>query len=139
MKFARACVLALGLALASATPALACSCSRPPASSLWENAGAAFIGIARGTRPVGNGESVTTFEVTEELKGVQYGETVAIRHPSGSSASCGVQFAPGSTHTLAAFSRDGALSTNLCSIIRDGTLLEELRQLRDDEIENDDQ
>jgi len=141
MKLGRTLLVTLAVLAGAAVPAAACSCARPSASSVWENAAAVFTGVARGTRPLGNGRSVTTFEVTEDFKGADYGASVTVEHPTGPSASCGIQFALGATHTLSAYTREGALSSNLCSVAMfgDGKLLEELRQLRDGETENEDQ
>lgn len=60
---------------------------------------------------------MTTFTVTESFKGARVGSTVRVLHPSGSSASCGVQFAAGASYTLATYGeRSGReLTATLCS------------------------
>ena len=60
---------------------------------------------------------MTTFRVTEGFKGADEGAIVRVRHPSGSSASCGIRFVPGTSYTLAANAAGSkpALSTSLCS------------------------
>jgi hypothetical protein len=103
--------------MASAAPADACSCARnPTAEALLQDYAVVFTGVVRGTTTVSSGRSVTTFEVTESFKGTAQGQTVRVRHRSGSSASCGIKFTAGATYTLAAFTGDGGvLSANLCS------------------------
>jgi hypothetical protein len=120
MTIIRALISALFIAAsaASATSALACSCARnPTAEGLLRDAAAVFTGVAEESRSVAPGVSVTTFRVTEGFKGASEGAIVRVRHPSGSSASCGVQFAPGTSYTLTAHANgSGAgLSASLCS------------------------
>jgi hypothetical protein len=112
-------VLTMSLLLAgSVAPAFACSCARnPTAESLLQDAVAVFTGTVRDSRPVAPGVSVTTFQVTEGFKGTQTGAIVRVRHPSGSSASCGVRFERGGSYTLAAHQGGSgpALAATLCS------------------------
>ena len=81
------------------------------------SAPAIFTGVATESVPATQGESITTFVVLEGFKGVQAGETVRIRHRSGPSASCGVQFATGEAHTLSTFREEigTTLFASLCS------------------------
>ena len=118
MTIVRALVSVLFIVVASATPALACSCARnPTAEGLLQESAAVFSGIAQESRSVAPGVSVTTFRVTEGFKGADQGAIVRVRHRSGSSASCGVQFTRGTSYTLAAHAggSDPALSASLCS------------------------
>lgn len=114
--FARALLV---LAIASlADPALACSCARnPTAAQILDGAAAVFTGTVQRNVAVAPGRSVTTFTVTESFKGARVGAAVRVLHPSGSSASCGVTFAAGETHTLATqrIEPDPGLATTLCS------------------------
>ena len=61
--------------------------------------------------------AVTTFKVAESFKGAQPGARVQISHVNGPSATCGVEFKPGETHTLAAYqtTTPALYSANLCS------------------------
>jgi hypothetical protein len=105
-------------AAALADPALACSCARnPTAERILADATAVFTGTVRQSVPAAPGRSVTTFTVTESFKGTRVGATVRVVHPSGSPASCGVKFAPGETHTLAAHATQAGpeLATTQCS------------------------
>ena len=111
-------ILLLVATAALTDTAMACSCARnPTAEGILEGAAAVFTGTVQQSVPVGRGGSVTTFTVTESFKGAPAGTTVRVAHPSGSSASCGVKFAPGETHTLSAhrIDRDPGLATTLCS------------------------
>jgi hypothetical protein len=115
MTMLRTLVSALFIA-ASATSVLACSCARnPTAEGLLRDSAAVFTGVAQDSRSVAPGISVTTFRVTEGFKGAREGAVVRVRHPSGSSASCGVQFSPGTSYTLAAGGSGARLSASLCS------------------------
>ncbi len=109
------CVVSL---LVSANAAMACSCVRhPTAESILDGAEAVFTAVAQDSAPVAAGQSVTTFRVVESFKGTTAGASVRVLHPSGSSASCGVKFAPARTYTLAAHRSDAdpGLATSLCS------------------------
>jgi hypothetical protein len=111
--------LLLAFATAALTdPARACSCARnPTAEQVLEDATAVFTGTVRQSVSASPGRSVTTFIVTESFKGTRVGATVRVVHPSGSSASCGVKFAPGETHTLSVHGTESGpeLATTLCS------------------------
>jgi hypothetical protein len=98
--------------------ALACSCAPPTFEGLLQSAPAIFSGIATGSVSATQGESVTTFTVVEGFKGVRAGESVRVRHRSGSSASCGVRFALGQTHTLGTYREEigTSLFANLCTV-----------------------
>ncbi|MBS0533864.1 MAG: hypothetical protein JSR72_07385 [Proteobacteria bacterium] len=99
--------------------AQACSCApNPTAASIRQSASAVFTGVALRSRRVSPGEAVTTFRITESFKGPAAGATVRVQHPDGSSASCGIRFATGETHTLAASAAtpQRPLSANLCSV-----------------------
>lgn len=118
MRQVRALLLLVFATAALADPALACSCARnPTAERILADATAVFTGTVRQSVPAAPGRSVTTFTVTESFKGARVGSTVRVAHPSGSSASCGVKFAPGETHTLAAYAAESGpeLATALCS------------------------
>jgi hypothetical protein len=130
--------LAILLVLASTHAVLACSCARnPTASALLESSAAVFTGIAQSSASAGQGASVTTFRVTEAFKGVRAGHIVRVRHRSGSSASCGVNFARGEAHTLAVSSGRWGYSATLCSawmflpqVGLGADLIEQMRALR---------
>lgn len=98
--------------------AQACSCARnPTAASIRQSASAIFTGIALSSRRAAAGEALTTFKVTESFKGPPGGAIIRVRHPDGPSASCGIRFATGQTHTLAAAATpQRPLSANLCSV-----------------------
>jgi hypothetical protein len=118
MRQAFACLLLVLATILLADPALACSCARnPTAEKILEGATAVFTGTVRQSVPATPGHSMTTFTVTESFKGVRAGSTVRVVHRSGSSASCGVKFAPGETRTLAAHGSESEreLATTLCS------------------------
>jgi len=131
-------IAVLAMLLLTAGEALACSCERnPTAAGLLAQSTMVFTGIARRSVTIAPGASATTFEVTEAFKGVAAGASVVVRHPNGSSASCGVQFEAGHSVTLAAHQGTAGLSTTLCSTwmflphvgLRD-RLLAEMRTLR---------
>jgi hypothetical protein len=135
MHIGRVLAAAGFLAIAAAGPASACSCAQLNAERLMQDATAIFTGLAEGTAPVQPGWSVTTFRVTEGFKGARRGNTVRVHHRSGSSASCGVQFARGAAHTLYAQAQNGTLSASLCTAwgFRSGggpALIARLRELR---------
>lgn len=130
----------LASAVAFAVDVEACSCPRQPtADDIIERAAAVFTGVAEHSEPSGPARSITTFRVIESFKGVAVGASVRIEHRSGSSASCGVKFSVGQTHTLAAYPTEAgsSLTTSLCSTWmfepqvghRDG-LIQRLRTLR---------
>lgn len=110
---------ALLVLAAFASPALACSCARnPTAQGILASATIVFTGVVeRSATPDGRRMAVTTFKVTESFKGAQPGASVQISHFNGPSATCGVEFEPGETHTLAAYetTTPALYSTNLCS------------------------
>jgi hypothetical protein len=109
-------ILLVALVIIFPSAAMACSCARnPTAESILESATAVFTGVVRKTVPVATGRSMTTFTVVESFKGVAGGATARVRHPSGSSASCGVKFLPGETYTLAAHGAESGLVASLCS------------------------
>lgn len=102
------------LVTASADHAAACSCAFLPAERIMERA-AVFTGVAQASIPAKPGYSITTFRVTEGFKGARAGTTIRILHRSGLSASCGVRFERGASHTLFASAADGTLSASLCT------------------------
>ena len=110
---------ALLVLAAFSSPALACSCARnPTAQGILASATIVFTGVVeRSETPDGRGRAVTTFKVTESFKGVRLGASVQVSHFNGPSASCGVEFEPGETHTLAAYetTTPALYRTNLCS------------------------
>jgi len=134
-------VFAFAALLTATGPAAACSCARnPTAAGILSSAEAVFSATVVDSKTVGKNVSVTTFRVTETFKGPAAGSTVAVRHPSGSSASCGVKFTPGAAYTLAAqrAGNGGAmLTTTLCSTwmflphvgLSEG-LIKDMRELR---------
>jgi len=112
-------VLAAGCAvqMLATAAALACSCAPPTAESLLQSAPAIFTGVVTDSIPATQGESITTFAVAEGFKGVRAGQSVRVRHRSGSSASCGVRFALGESYTLSTYHEEigTSLFANLCS------------------------
>lgn len=133
----KAVVLSVAALLTASGVALACSCERnPTAAGILAQHRMVFTGIARSSVTVGPQVSATTFEVTEGFKGVAAKAIVVVRHPDGPSPSCGVQFEPGQSVTVAAQQAADGLSTTLCSTwmflphvgLRDG-LLAEMRRL----------
>jgi hypothetical protein len=132
LRCAAACLI---LSLASIA-AFACSCAPPTAEGLMQSAPAVFTGLASQSVPATQGESITTFTVVEGFKGVRAGELVRVRHRSGSSASCGVQFAIGATHTLSTYREEvgTSLFASLCNTAifrtREGEqIIQRLRQM----------
>lgn len=121
--------------------AQACSCApTASAAAIRQSASAVFTGVALRSRRAAAGEAITTFKITESFKGPPAGATVQVRHPDGPSASCGVRFASGQTHTLSAVAAapQRLLSANLCSVWMflphvglSDKLIGELRALRD--------
>jgi hypothetical protein len=104
------------LSLMAIGDGLACSCERnPTAAGILAQSTMVFTGIARSSVVVAPGASATTFEVTEGFKGAEAKAFVVVRHPTGPSASCGVQFETGQSVTLAAHQSAGGLSTTSCS------------------------
>src|SRR6187431_2945625 len=114
--FLRSATASLILSLAPAV-AFACSCPPPDPEGLMRSAPAVFTGVATASVPATQGESITTFTVVEGFKGVRAGELVSVRHRSGSSASCGVQFALGAAHTLSTYREEvgTSLFASLCN------------------------
>ena len=114
----RAAVLALTLVLLPTSGALACSCKFNSTDGLLTSSAAIFTAVAQGSQAATQGEAVTTFRVTAAYKGVKNGETVRIRHNSGSSASCGVRFNSGETYTISTYREEigTTLFANLCSV-----------------------
>jgi len=115
MRRGRVVALIGFLMTASALPAAACSCAHPTAEAMWDTAGAIFTGVAVNAAPAQPGFSWTTFRVTESFKGANAGATIRVLHRSGSSASCGMQFTLGASHTLYANLREGGLSASRCT------------------------
>lgn len=116
-------ILALTISLALSNAAFACSCRMTAtADELMEQADAIFTGIAGSSTEVARRESVTEFRVTKAYKGVRPGQVIRIRHRSGPSASCGVNFAAGKRYTMTSYRREagqpgaGELSSSLCSL-----------------------
>lgn len=114
--FALAFVLA---ALAAAVvvhppkPAYACSCMMPPQPlEARDQAQAVFSGTVSDVQPGKDGVLVT-FDVARVWKGPDDAR-LTLTTP-GSSASCGVEFAPGEEYLVYGFVQDGQLSTNLCT------------------------
>ena len=108
--------LAIIATLMLAAPVLACSCARnPTAEGLLRDSDAVFTGAVQDVRSIAPGVSITTFVVTESFKGPAAGATVQVRHPSGSSASCGVHFETGTSYTLAVYRGSHGLAATLCS------------------------
>jgi len=126
--------LALAIWLLPGNGALACSCRQPTADELLSSSAAIFTGVAQQSRPATQGEAVTTFRVVDGYKGVVPGQSVSVRHTSGSSASCGVRFESGQTYTLTTYREEigTTLFANLCSVavVRSPAGEELLRRLR---------
>jgi len=130
-------VAASAIHLAAAANAYACSCAPPTAESLMQTAPAIFTGVVTESVPATQGESTTTFTVSEGFKGVRAGQSVRIRHRTGSSASCAVNFTAGRTYTLSTYRQEAGttLFTSYCSTVifttRDGEqIIRRLRQMR---------
>ena len=109
-------ILLVASAIMFPNAAMACSCARnPTAESILESATAVFTGVVQESARVGRGGPMTNFPVVDSFTGVAGGATARVRHPSGSSASCGVKFLPGETYTLAAHDAESGLAASLCS------------------------
>lgn len=118
MRYIFTSSLVLALIFGMGEAAVACSClPNPTAESILDEADAVFTGVARDSAVAEQGQSVTAFTIVESFKGPGAGATVRVLHPSGSSASCGVQFSSGQTYTLASHRAEpgGVLATSLCS------------------------
>lgn len=99
--------------------AWACSCGgNETAQAILNSHSAVFTAVVHRVDPRPNGRSLTVFGIVEAFKGPPAGAQLRVLHPSRSSASCGVQFRPGYTYTLAAQQgSDGqGYSTSLCSV-----------------------
>lgn len=107
----------LGLALAGARPARACSCVPPPPPlEALEQAEAVFAGTAVAIRleegAFGN-EYVVRFQVDHRFKGPEHGE-ITIR-TADNSAACGYYFREGKEYLIYAHRGDDGLRVSLCS------------------------
>jgi hypothetical protein len=109
--------LATFLLMASAAPALACSCGMYESARAQVNAtDVIFVGRVIRTERVlfAEEELVTTFEVREELKG-DVARTVRVRHPAPVCCLCFVTFTRGAEGLVFAHRHEGRLHTSLCS------------------------
>jgi hypothetical protein len=121
-----------------AQTSLACSCGRVAgAEELLDRSDAVFTGVVTAVKSRPGRVAETTFRITEAFKGVRRGTTVAVRHRSGPSPSCGVTFEKGATYTLSAHRAGDGFETGLCStwmflphIPSSGRLILEMRALR---------
>ncbi len=94
----------------------ACSCMVPPGAAQARNdAAAVFSG--RVTAVEGQREGTTPLRVSIDIaqvwKGPMLNRTLLLT--SGSSASCGFDFQPGTDYLVYAFDQDGQLATGLCT------------------------
>ena len=114
--------LAIAALFASAAVALACSCLpyRDAAAQLAET-DVAFIGVAVKTQRAspGSRDRVTTFRVTETLKGAP-ARTVRVRHEIGDGGNCGISFPRNTPLLVLAYNYNGQLATSMCSAPRFG-------------------
>lgn len=115
----RASVVALALGLSSpAGPACACSCLPTDPAEQVDKADVIFIGRVErvgpagqiGDRPIG----ATIFRVERVLKG-EAGTWVAVRHQSGDSTLCGMEFERNREHIVFARRSEGRLYAQACS------------------------
>ncbi len=110
-------VIALGLTT-PAGPACACSCPPPDPASQIDRADVIFIGQVERVRRVGRTDgrptSETVFAVERPLKGA-VGARVAVRHQSGDSSLCGMQFERDREHIVFARLAEGRLYAQACS------------------------
>lgn len=106
--------LTMAALLASASLALACSCARyrTPQEHL-AHVEVAFVGVVEKTERAGGDEAVTTFRVTETLKGARM-SAARIAHPVGNGGNCGVAFREKTRVLVFAYKERGVLSTNSC-------------------------
>lgn len=119
----RPVLLALALIVAAAAAALyqphvtyACSCMQPPSPlESRDQAAAVFAGTVNAVAPAGPGAEglLVTFDLQQSWKGPA-GQQVTIT-TSGSSASCGIEFAPGEQYLVYGSAQDGRINASLCS------------------------
>lgn len=97
--------------------AWACSCLRfNTAAEQFARSDAVFRGRVARTERLGPHESVTTFVVTERLKG-RLGQRVRVKHGTETGGACGVIFRPGQVAEVTAHrGQDGGWRTNSCSM-----------------------
>jgi len=93
----------------------ACSCARQTLAQQAERAAVIFIGRSLGTEKASRFERVTTFRVTETLKGGR-ASTRRVVHAEGDGGNCGVSFRRGARTLVLTYRADGKLQTNLCAM-----------------------
>lgn len=111
--------LTIGMILAVSTgPACACTCLPPDPAEQVEDADVIFVGtverVARLGQVNGRPLSATIFRVERPLKG-DPASWVVIRHQSGDSTLCGMDFDRGRTHVVFARRADRRLYSQACS------------------------
>lgn len=109
--------------LASTAAAVACQCARSditPAQVL-DKFDVVFTGVAIEAIPAGKDKrssfTTTTFKVVEGFKGVKAGQSIKVRHRSGSPGACGFSFELGETHAVPAQKWAGDFSATQCQRI----------------------
>lgn len=141
MKLMLAAIVAIGwLALADTASACQCRSNRDlTASQVLADADVLFTGQAVRSVPEKIGRlssySITTFRVTEAVKGVKLGQLIKVGHTSGPTSACGLQFEIGKLHTLGPTRWKGGLSISICEALifrsdRSNDLIGELRTLK---------
>jgi hypothetical protein len=121
MRVTKSILAALGLLLASAAPAAACSCvAFASAEEHLAGTDIVFIGRVVDSEPAPQGRHrmVTTFEVIETLKGAP-SRVVRVEHSADVCCICGLTFRRGQQGLVFAHAgADGGLSTSSCSAPR---------------------
>jgi len=115
-------VLALAALFVMASAALACSCvAYRDAEAHLAEVDVAFVGVAvKTTRAaLGSRERVTTFRVSEALKGAP-ARTIRVRHEIGDGGNCGISFPRNTPLLVLAYNYNGRLATSMCSAPRFG-------------------
>lgn len=115
----QAAVLAIALGLAApAGPACACTCLPSDPADQVDEADVIFVGrverVVRVGQAGGRPISATVFRVERSLKG-DVGTWTAVRHQSGDSSLCGMQFDRDREHVVFARRAEGRLYAQACS------------------------
>ena len=105
-------VLVLGGLAGSVGTARACSCLQPDPWIYLQESDGAFVGRLVGSRDVGSGRVVLTFDVERALKG-RIGSTVEVRTVAGGST-CGIEASVGERVGLFLMREGGAWVGSLC-------------------------
>jgi len=97
------------------TAANACSCRRETVANQAQRAAVIFVGRSLGTERASRLERVTTFRVSDTLKGGR-AATKRVFHAQGDGGNCGVSFQRGKRVLVLTYRADGKLQTNLCAM-----------------------